>query len=176
MNLKKYLPPIVFFFLLQIGCAQIPADRPPLKNGQFDKKLTQMLRFSVPIIGVEELYNIQNEVHIFDTREWSEYQVSHIKGAQYLGYDQFDATRLQELPKDAKIVLYCSVGYRSEKIGERLQKMGYENVYNLYGSIFEWANQGKEMVDSKGQPTKQLHTYNKNWSRWVEPGKAEKTW
>ena len=43
---------------------------------------------------------------------------------------------------------------RSEKIGKKLLDMGYTNVKNLYGSIFEWANQGNILVDQKGSETK----------------------
>lgn len=161
---------------LNIGCAQVPEERPQVENPAFDKKLVKLLQFSVPLIGVEELRNIQREVYIFDTREWREYEVSHIEGAKYLGYADFDAKRLQEIPKNAKIVLYCSVGYRSEKIGERLQKMDFENVYNLYGSIFEWANEGYPVVDAKGKTSNKMHTYNKSWSKWLNAEKITKIW
>jgi len=169
-----------FSFLLcwffQIGCAQVPTDRPKLESPAFDRKLQQLLQFSVPLIGVQELRNIQAEVYIFDTREWQEYQVSHIEGARYLGYEKFDAQRLQEIPKGSKIVVYCSVGYRSEKIGEKLNKLGYEKVYNLYGSIFEWANQGYPVVNEQGKPIKKVHTYNKAWSKWLATDAAQKVW
>ena len=105
-----------------------------------------------------------------------EYEVSHIPGAQYLGYNDFDVNRIGKIPRDAKIVLYCSIGYRSEKIGERLKRSGYTNVYNLYGSIFDWINRGNVVVDKNGQPTKRVHTYNRNWSKWVDGQKVEKIW
>lgn len=176
MKIWKYLPAIVFQFFVQIGCTQIPENRPQVENPEFDQKLSQLLNFSVPLIGVSELKDIQREVYIFDTREWDEYQVSHIKGASYLGYDNFDKNRLKNVPKDATIVLYCSVGYRSEKIGNKLKQLGYYKVFNLYGSIFEWVNQGNPIVDMNGNATNRLHTYNKAWSKWVEPGKVKKTW
>ena len=72
--------------------------------------------------------------------------------------------------------MYCSIGYRSEKVGEELKKMGFKNVYNLYGSIFEWVNQGNEVVDENEKVTEKVHTYNKRWSKWIEDGKAEKVW
>lgn len=176
MRVWKYLLSVMYIFFLQIGCTQTPTKRPSVQNPAFDQKLEQLLRFSVPLIGVEELKNIQREVHIFDTREWPEYEVSHIEGAEYLGYDHFDEKRLADIPKDARIVLYCSVGYRSEKTGEKLRKLGFSNVYNLYGSIFEWVNQGNEIVDASGKKTNRLHTYNKTWSQWVASEKATKIW
>lgn len=174
----KYLFSVLISFLtMAFACGQpAPADRPQLENPEFDKKLENLLRFSIPLIGVKELKNIQSEVHIFDTRKEEEYAVSHIPGATFLGYDSFDPKQLAEIPKTDTVVLYCSVGYRSEKIGERLRKMGYTNVLNLYGSLFEWTNAGYPLVDKNGDPTQKVHTYNKNWSKWVDDRKAEKIW
>ena len=33
-------------------------------------------------------------------------------------------------------------------------------VYNLEGSLFKWANEGRAMVDDKGEPTVYAHPYN----------------
>ena len=166
----------IFTFFTYVSCAQAPIDRPHCENPEFDQKVSKTIHFTVPTIGVEELKKIQNEVYIFDTRKQEEYDLSHIEGAQYLGFENFNVQRLGNLPKDSKIVLYCSIGYRSEKIGEKLKKRGYTNVHNLYGSIFEWVNQGYPVVNKQGKPTKKVHTYNKAWSKWVEEGKAEKIW
>ena len=171
-----------FIFILLIivnhkGCAQsVPEDRPHCQNPAFDQTVAGLLNFSVPLIGVEELESIQNEVIIFDAREKEEYETSHLPGAAYLGYQNFDPARLEGLSKDTTIVVYCSVGYRSEKIGERLQELGYHKVYNLYGSIFEWANTGKTLIDSQGNKTRTVHTYNRKWSQWVRDDKAKKKW
>jgi len=93
-----------------------------------------------------------------------------------MGYDDYDGDLLNEVPKDTPIVVYCSIGYRSEKIGEKIQKLGFTKVYNLYGSIFEWVNQDNPVVDSNNKPTDKVHTYNKKWSKWVQDGKAVKVW
>ena len=134
-----------------------------------------MLRFSVKTIAPNDVKRAPNMV-ILDARERAEYDVSHLPNAVFIGYNNFEKKIVDSLAKDKPIVVYCSIGYRSEKIGEKLQKLGFTKVYNLYGSIFEWVNQGNVVVDKNGQPTKKVHTYNKNWSRWVEDGKAEKVW
>lgn len=175
--MKYLLSFFTFFQMIFFACGQeVPANRPLLQNNDFDKKVSSLLSFSVPLIGVEELNNIQSEVHIFDAREEEEYKVSHIPGATFLGYNDFDPQVLQSVSKNDTVVVYCSVGYRSEKIGEKLKKLGYTQVYNLYGSLFEWANHNYPLVDKNGKPTKKIHTYNRNWSKWVEEGKAEKVW
>jgi len=48
--------------------------------------------------------------------------------------------------------------------------MGFTNVRNLYGGIFEWVNEGGEIRNSKNQPTDSVHTYSKSWSIWLEKG------
>ena len=175
--MKFLLSLLVSIMTMAFACGQqAPADRPRLENPKFDEKVEKLLRFTIPLIGVKELKNIQSEVHIFDTRKEEEYAISHIPGSTYLGYSSFDPKKLKGVPKTDTVVLYCSVGYRSEKIGERLKELGYTKIFNLYGSLFEWVNQGYPLVDQNGDQTRKVHTYNKNWSQWVDDRKAEKTW
>ena len=136
------------------------------------------MNFKVPLISVENLHRKINKVHIFDTRSKAEFEVSHLPHALYLGFEEFDQTLLSEIPKNAELVLYCSVGYRSEQIGEKLIQLGFFNTYNLYGGIFEWVNQRLPLANATNQPTQSIHTYNKAWSKWVEEtNKAvKKTW
>jgi rhodanese-related sulfurtransferase len=145
-------------------------------NPEFDQKISESIQFTIPIIGVEEFKKIQDDVYIFDARENEEYELSHIPGAIYVGYDQFDLRKLADLDKEKTIVVYCSIGYRSEKVGEKLLSDGFENVYNLYGSIFEWANQGNDLRNSQGEKTNIVHTYNKAWSKWLDNPDYKKTW
>lgn len=169
---------ILFLIAIQ-GCAQnkpIPTDRPTCQNPAFDAKVARTISFSIPTIGVSELKEELENVYLLDAREKEEFEVSHLPGAKYIGFLNFDKTKLSEIPKDAKVVLYCSIGYRSEKIGERLQKMGYTDVHNLYGSIFEWVNRGNPVVNQHGTPTREVHVYNRQWSEWVEEGSAKKVW
>ncbi len=163
-------------FFANAGCAQVPTNRPHIHNPAFDTKVSQTISFTVPLISVTDLKEELDSVYLFDAREKEEFEVSHIPGAIYLGYNDFDTLRLAKIPKDAKVVLYCSIGYRSEKIGEKLQKLGFSNVQNLYGSIFEWVNEGNKVVDKDGQLTRRVHTYNKAWSKWIDERKAEKVW
>lgn len=109
-------------------------------------------------------------VLLLDAREVSEYQVSHLSGARQVGYDKFDISVLKDVSKDRDIVVYCSVGYRSEKIAERLVEGGYTRVSNLYGGIFEWVNQGNEVVDMSEKKTDRVHAYSSSWGVWLNKG------
>ena len=143
---------------------------------EFETQIENYIRFSVPVIGVEDLKTGIRDYVILDIRERKEFEISHIPSAIYIGYDNPDWTKVKEFSKDTQIVVYCSIGYRSEKIGEQLSKKGFKNVYNLFGSIFEWANQGNELVDLQNNPTNRLHTYNQDWSKWVRNPEIEKVW
>lgn len=164
---------VCFLFLLMLGCSTqgLFAQQKTL-NPKFEKRIEQLIDHTVPVITCERLeqkLNIPNLV-ILDAREPEEYATSHIKGAQWIGYNTFASKNVKSVDKDAIVVVYCSVGYRSEKIGEQLKKMGYERVYNLYGGIFEWTNRNLPLVNKDEQPTQQVHAYDKNWGQWLDRG------
>jgi len=142
-----------------------------IQNPEFKALLDLEYRHTVPLISVEEFKALdKHNLYVLDTREVKEFKVSHIKNARPVGYFWFDMRSVYDIPRDATVVLYCSVGNRSEKIGEKLLKSGYESVYNLYGSIFEWVNQGNPVYRSNGVQTSEIHGYDKNWSQWIERG------
>ena len=161
--------------LILSGC-NLPAQEISCMNTAFDEKVRRTISFSVPLMSVEELKANTQNVRIFDAREREEYDVSRIPGAAYIGYKKFDPQTLTNLSKDTPIVVYCSIGYRSEKIAEKLRAKGFTRVYNLYGSIFEWVNRGYPVVDASGKEVKKVHTYNREWSRWVAESKVQKIW
>ena len=127
-------------------------------------------------MSVTELLNNKDKFIIFDAREKAEFDVSHIPDAIYLGYSDFNVGSIKNIPKEKNMVVYCSIGYRSEKIGEKLLRLGYKNVYNLYGSIFEWANEKYPLVGSNGKTTDRVHGYNKSWSKWVTNEEIKTVW
>jgi rhodanese-related sulfurtransferase len=106
---------------------------------------------------------------LFDVRGAQEYAVSHLAGAQWLDPGTRGARLDQAAPKDAPIVVYCSVGFRACQIARRLKRAGFSHVQNLEGSLFKWANEGRPMVTSDGQPTSKVHPYSKTWQRLVLP-------
>jgi rhodanese-related sulfurtransferase len=117
-------------------------------------------------LQVHEINTLEDFV-ILDTRLPSEYQVSHLKGAQLVNYQAPDWTVIENIDKEQKILIYCSVGYRSERIGEELLERGFKQVYNLHGGIFEWVNEGQTVVNKQGQAVQTIHGYGPRWGKWV---------
>lgn len=130
----------------------------------FDKMVDGYVSGSVTLVQPSDCDN--ENIIFLDAREIEEYEVSHIKDAIYIGYDDFDITKLDTFDKNTKLVVYCSIGYRSEKIGEQLLNNGFKDVSNLYGGIFNWANSGRE-VFSTDQKTSKVHGYSRSWSKWL---------
>ena len=138
----------------------------------FYSMLDGMYSYTVPLMTPAEFNKKDASKYlILDTREVKEFKVSHIPNAQCVGYDNFNADALRDTPRDQPILVYCSVGYRSERIGEKLQEMGFTHVYNLYGGIFNWSNKGEGMVDENKSNTENVHGFNQEWSQWILKGK-----
>jgi len=163
-----------FILLLLTLVATMSLNAQNVQNKSFDRMLQKLLKGDVPTLSVGQVDSMQmkNKKIIFlDTREKREFDVSHIKNAIWVGYDEFSLDKLKGIDRNATIVNYCSVGARSEKITRKLQDEGFENAYNLYGSIFEWVNSGHKVVDSNQRTTERVHTYSKLWGVWLKQGK-----
>jgi rhodanese-related sulfurtransferase len=111
---------------------------------------------------------LKNQVVVIDVRGQEEFELSHIEGAQNL-ISAESIKMIAESHPQQKVVLYCSVGYRSSDLAQRCSEMGLRNVFNLKGSIFAWANAGHEVytLDSMGEKkkTKFVHPYNAKWGK-----------
>ncbi len=168
----------LFLILIMVACqadAQEPTDQ-LAGDPSFDRTIRSYLKFDVPVITVDELANKQDSFIILDARSKSEFEISHLKNARFIGFKEFSPDYLKGISKESKLAIYCSIGYRSEKIGNRLKKLGFIDVNNVYGSIFEWVNQGYQIVDKNGQATNRLHTYNQSWSKWITNDSILKHW
>lgn len=140
---------------------------------KLDKLLDKWNTRNVPYMSVETLALPKTAAILLDAREQKEYKVSHLKNAIWVGYDNFNLKEtLKKLPADkkAKIVVYCSLGIRSETVAHKLIQEGYTNVYNLYGGIFEWKNANFKVVDTLGNTTEKVHAFSKEWGKWLKKG------
>jgi rhodanese-related sulfurtransferase len=144
-------------------------------NAQVESKaysamLRTLLKHNVPEVSAKAAALDSAQTVFVDAREWREYEVSHLNGAVWVGYDHFDDKALQGIDHNQKIVVYCSVGYRSERIAERLKAKGFTNVSNLYGGIFEWVNIGLPVYQG-AQRTAHVHAFSRTWGVWLKRGK-----
>lgn len=154
---------IFFFLLISINSFSQDNLKDLLKNYNTE---------SIPYISVDSLKTISNDVVLLDAREKYEFKISHLENALFVGYNKFNLKKtIKKLPnKNAKVVVYCSLGVRSEDVAEQLKKAGYKNVLNLYGGIFEWKNHDQKVYNSEGKETEKVHAFSKEWSKWLLKG------
>ncbi len=165
MSLKNKIRGVAF----TISISMLASCGERMNQRSYQIMLKSLLNHSVPEMSIATARHDEHIVFI-DAREKNEYEVSHIKNAVWVGYKNFDLQQIHNIDKSQKIVVYCSIGYRSEKIAEKLIKAGYNNVSNLYGGIFEWVNVGNQ-VYRLNEPTNEVHAYNRMWSKWLRKGK-----
>jgi rhodanese-related sulfurtransferase len=73
---------------------------------------------------------------LVDVREdWerNDYNIGgeHIPMSELMG-------RVNEIPKDKDVVLYCEKGIRTVIIIQRLEASGFQNLFNLSGGMKAW--------------------------------------
>ncbi|MCZ7381868.1 MAG: rhodanese-like domain-containing protein [Candidatus Methanoperedens sp.] len=87
----------------------------------------------------------RGDVLILDVRTQEEYDAGHIKNSTLIPVQVLDK-RLNELPHDKKILVYCKAGGRSAQASEILVNNGFKEIYNMKGGITDWTNAGNDVV------------------------------
>ncbi len=153
----------VFLLFPSINHAQV-------KSKSFNSVIRTLLSHNVPEITIDNAVAVSTSHLFLDAREISEYNVSHIANAVFVGYKNFNQTALSKLNKNSPLIVYCSIGKRSEEITAKLLEQGFTNVQNLYGGIFEWVNQGYPVFDLQNKPTVKVHAYGRFWGQFLNKG------
>ena len=162
---KENLRPLMFlFFALNIFSS--------FAQESISELLKKHNSESIPYISVQELAMPKTEAVLLDSRELIEFETSHLKDAIFVGYDEFNIETVTNkiADKSTTIVVYCSLGIRSEDIAEQLKNEGYTNVFNLFGGIFEWKNKNYTVYNINNEPTENVHAFSKDWSKWLLKG------
>ncbi|CAH1000992.1 Thiosulfate sulfurtransferase GlpE [Neolewinella maritima] len=141
-------------------------DRLQTSYPRLNKQLQGLVNVDSFTISPAEATQLPEAVYL-DARERVEYDVSHLPDARYIGFGTLDTTTLRSLSSATPLVVYCTVGYRSERIARELRMLGFTDVYNLYGSLYAWRLAGLPLVDAQGMPTDLIHTYNRKWGTFI---------
>lgn len=145
------------------------------KQKQFTKMVDNLLSHTVTEVHAKNTVYDSSTIYL-DAREINEYNTSKIENAQWVGYNDFSLTRVDNLDKNQPIIVYCSIGYRSEKVAEKLQAEGFTNVTNMVGGIFEWVNYKKTVLDKSNIKTTNVHAFDKDWGKWLDESLVEKVY
>ena len=149
----------------------------------------------------DKLESCDSPILVIDCRSSQEHLVSHIRGSKHLSFnadedvlndflvengvesgrditmDQKWADKFTVLltriisTLDTNIVCYCSVGYRSSILANKINALGACSASNLEGSMFKWANEGRSIIDFDGNTTHFVHPYNWFFGLATSPSK-----
>lgn len=88
-------------------------------------------------ITLEELKDkLSQGAILIDVRSNQEYREGHLQGAINIPDFEIEKRVQREIAKKNQlIVLYCQYGGRSRNSMLIMKKMGYTNIYNLYGGL-----------------------------------------
>lgn len=97
------------------------------------------------LISVDEMKEMLQDNHdllLLDVRTPEEFKEGHLPGARNIDFlsDDFQQ-KIEELPKDQAVYLYCRSGNRSAKAASLLSEMGFPNTYDVEGGYLEWEKQ-----------------------------------
>ena len=110
---------------------------------------------------------------LLDVREQDEFDVSHIPGALQIdpGAKAADVKALLAAAgaaADTPVVVYCSVGRRSSRLGSRVvEALDGREVTNLRGGVFAWHNETRPLENAAGT-TDMVHPYSTKWGKLIE--------
>lgn len=172
---RAALPAVLFGFLALMLATALACDRwitwPRVKD---------KIRSEFPGVRQVDSHELQGLLAgpehrrplLLDVRRGEEYAVSHLGGALQIDPDLSEPEALlaalgEGTTPSTPIVLYCSVGYRSSRMAERLMVLGFEDVASLEGSIFEWANRGLPLARGE-ESVAVVHPYDARWGRLLD--------
>lgn len=82
-----------------------------------------------------------------DCREPNEWNLGRVMGALFIPRGILETNVEAAIPRDRKVVIYCSSGNRSALAVETLLLLGYTDVTSLAGGFRGWAEAGGEIDD-----------------------------
>ncbi|MDE0151210.1 MAG: rhodanese-like domain-containing protein [Bdellovibrionales bacterium] len=121
------------------------------------KKLRIKIKKELVASGKEELSPFSDNTHLnpvewemalsknpvlLDIRNNYEVQVGKFKGALDLNLDQFknfpEKLKKSKIPKDKKVLIYCTGGIRCEKALNEMKSQGFKQVQQLKGGVLNY--------------------------------------
>ena len=170
--MSRTLVACCLFSLTALSACGHGGSQGPGPSPAYEQMLRMLYRNTVPTVRPAALakeLRLPAAPVLLDVRTPAEYRVSHLLGARFVNFDSLQTQQFVGVDRARPVVVYCSVGYRSERLGERLKALGFQRVRNLYGGLFEWVNEGYAVYNAQGL-TQNVHPYSAMWSPWLARG------
>lgn len=115
------------------------------------KVITSLLSLVVLVVslsfaaGVRNVTSVEGQallaknskIVLLDVRTPEEYRQAHLRGSLLVPLGEL-GRRVQEVPRDRPVLVYCAVGARSTSAADFLSSKGYREVYNMTDGIVGW--------------------------------------
>lgn len=108
-----------------------------------------------------------NTYTILDVRDENEFAISHLEGAI-----RFEEKVLERLNPKEPVLVYCTVGLRSNKLAQTLREEGFSKIVELQNGLIGWSNAELPMVNSSNSTTDSVHVYNQYFGTLLKKGTA----
>ena len=80
-------------------------------------------------------------VFLLDVRTPQEYSQGRLAGSVLIPVNELER-RINEVPKNRPVLVYCAVGARSKPAAGFLARQGYKDVYHMTDGIIGWYRNG----------------------------------
>ena len=135
MNKILFIP---LLFILACGNGSTAQDETPSTQ-----QTTAAITKDVDAPTFQTMIAEKADAQLLDVRTPEEVAAGMIEGAQHMDFyeDNFQ-DQLATLDKTKPVLVYCAAGGRSGKAMDMMQKMGFNEVYNLAGGYRGWSGAG----------------------------------
>lgn len=158
--MNKYLIVFYLIFFWKIsGCINPQKVGNPKKTVASMAKTIELQYPKIKHLSIEKYQKQADNYILLDVRSSEESKVSQIPNS--ITKEEFEKNK--ESYRGKKIVTYCTIGVRSSKYAQELEKQGFEAA-NLKESILGWTHRKLPLVNNQGRPTKKVHVYGEAWN------------
>lgn len=118
-------------------------------NSQPNQKESEIFLKNINATEFKKLVDAGNGITL-DVRTPEEIADGYINNASIVNYyDEDFEKKINLIPKDKEIYIYCKSGGRSSEAAEILRKNGFKRIYQLENGIIEWEEMGYPLVKTK---------------------------
>ena len=105
---------------------------------------------TIKLHTVQQLHKrlFNDDFYLLDVRKIVDRKKGFIEGSKHI-YAGLIPQRLDEIPRNQEIVVYCDSGYKSTMVASYLLQNGYQNVGSVLGSMRAWIKASYPVVQSK---------------------------
>lgn len=91
------------------------------------------------ISSTELQSKVGQQIQLIDVRTPEEFLENNIEGSQNIDISSKDfEQKVAQLDQNKPIYVYCRKGSRSRKAAQKLEDLGFTEIYDLKGGILEW--------------------------------------